>query len=132
MKGDKYKGLDCSYMIPIFEFRFNRERRVVNRIYIYEVKMIAVLYAEEGHSKYGKVGFFQVDDKHKGFNHVSLKDSWGFFKWFQPSFDTDCSKLVANFSTVLDKIILIYEKVKDKLSSIMKPKKEKEVTDSDK
>lgn len=115
--GVTYKGHDCKYLIPVFTFEVNTTFRVGNTYVITTVPVLAVLNCDPNDSKYGYIATFM----HSGalhFDKFSLKDAWGFFKWFQPSFNVKSDNLVNEFTTLWDKLKDFFGKMGSKIKGL--------------
>lgn len=117
VKGDTYKGHDCKYLIPVFSFEVMTTYKIGNIYYTTTVPVMAVLNCDPGDTKYGYLAAFTVGGGVK-FNNMSLKDHWGFFKWFQPSFDIKSDNLVSEFTTLWDKLKNFFSKVGSKIKGL--------------
>lgn len=117
VKGDTYKGHDCKYLIPVFSFEVVTTYKIGNIYYSTTVPVMAVLNCDPNDTKYGYLAAFTVGGGVK-FNNMSLKDHWGFFKWFQPSFDIKSDNLVREFTTLWDKLKDFFSKVGSKIKGL--------------
>lgn len=117
VKGDTYKGHDCKYLIPVFSFEVMTTYKIGNIYYTTTVPVMAVLNCDPEDTKYGYLAAFTVGGGVK-FNNMSLKDHWGFFKWFQPSFDIKSDNLVSEFTTLWDKLKNFFSKVGSKIKGL--------------
>lgn len=117
VKGDTYKGHDCKYLIPVFSFEVMTTYKIGNIYYTTTVPVMAVLNCDPDDTKYGYLAAFTVGAGVK-FNNMSLKDHWGFFKWFQPSFDIKSDNLVSEFTTLWDKLKNFFSKVGSKIKGL--------------
>lgn len=117
VKGDTYKGHDCKYLIPVFSFEVMTTYKIGNIYYTTTVPVMAVLNCDPDDTKYGYLAAFTVGGGVK-FNNMSLKDHWGFFKWFQPSFDIKSDNLVSEFTTLWDKLKNFFSKVGSKIKGL--------------
>lgn len=117
VKGDTYKGHDCKYLIPVFSFEVMTTYKIGNIYYTTTVPVMAVLNCDPNDTKYGYLAAFTVGGGVK-FNNMSLKDHWGFFKWFQPSFDIKSDNLVSEFTTLWDKLKNFFSKVGSKIKGL--------------
>lgn len=117
VKGDTYKGHDCKYLIPVFSFEVMTTYKIGNIYYTTTVPVMAVLNCDPDDTKYGYLATFTVGAGVK-FNNMSLKDHWGFFKWFQPSFDIKSDNLVNEFTTLWDKLKNFFSKVGSKIKGL--------------
>lgn len=117
VKGDTYKGHDCKYLIPVFSFEVVTTYKIGNVYYSTTVPVMAVLNCDPNDTKYGYLAAFTVGGGVK-FNNMSLKDHWGFFKWFQPSFDIKSDNLVREFTTLWDKLKDFFGKVGSKIKGL--------------
>lgn len=117
VKGDTYKGHDCKYLIPVFSFEVMTTYKIGNIYYTTTVPVMAVLNCDPNDTKYGYLAAFTVGGGVK-FNNMSLKDHWGFFKWFQPSFDIKSNNLVSEFTTLWDKLKNFFSKVGSKIKGL--------------
>lgn len=125
VKGDKYKGVDCKFMIPVFYF-LTVDTTTIGKTRIEStIPTMAVLVADPNDARYGKIGFFTAYNA-TNFKNFSLKDAWGFFKWFQPDFSTDANSLVSKFETILDKLTAMWGKMKDKITKLFGKKKKED------
>lgn len=119
--GVTYKGHDCKYLIPVFTFEVNTTFRVGNTYVITTVPVLAVLNCDPNDSKYGYIATFM----HSGalhFDKFSLKDAWGFFKWFQPSFNVKSDNLISEFTTLWDKLKDFFGKMGSKIKGLFDSK----------
>lgn len=121
VKGDTYKGHDCKYLIPVFSFEVVTTYKIGNIYYSTTVPVMAVLNCDPNDTKYGYLAAFTVGGGVK-FNNMSLKDHWGFFKWFQPSFDIKSDNLVREFTTLWDKLKDFFSKMGSKIKSLFSSK----------
>lgn len=121
VKGDTYKGHDCKYLIPVFSFEVMTTYKIGNIYYTTTVPVMAVLNCDPEDTKYGYLTAFTVGNGVK-FNNMSLKDHWGFFKWFQPSFDIKSDNLVSEFTTLWDKLKDFFSKVGSKIKGLFDSK----------
>lgn len=117
VKGDTYKGHDCKYLIPVFSFEVMTTYKIGNIYYTTTVPVMAVLNCDPDDTKYGYLAAFTVGGGVK-FNNMSLKDHWGFFKWFQPSFDIKSDNLVSEFTTLWDKLKDFFGKMGSKIKGL--------------
>lgn len=117
VKGDTYKGHDCKYLIPVFSFEVVTTYKIGNIYYSTTVPVMAVLNCDPNDTKYGYLAAFTVGGGVK-FNNMSLKELWGFFKWFQPSFDMKSDNLVREFTTLWDKLKDFFGKVGSKIKGL--------------
>ena len=117
VKGDTYKGHDCKYLIPVFSFEVMTTYKIGNIYYTTTVPVMAVLNCDPDDTKYGYLAAFTVGAGVK-FNNMSLKDHWGFFKWFQPSFDIKSDNLISEFTTLWDKLKDFFSKVGSKIKGL--------------
>lgn len=117
VKGDTYKGHDCKYLIPVFSFEVVTTYKIGNIYYSTTVPMMAVLNCDPNDTKYGYLAAFTVGGGIK-FNNIALKELWGFFKWFQPSFDMKSDNLVREFTTLWDKLKDFFGKVGSKIKGL--------------
>lgn len=121
VKGDTYKGHDCKYLIPVFSFEVVTTYKIGNIYYTTTVPMMAILNCDPNDTKYGYLAAFTVGGGIK-FNNISLKEYWGFFKWFQPSFDIKSDNLVREFTTLWDKLKDFFSKMGSKIKSLFSSK----------
>lgn len=124
--GDTYSNLECKYMIPFATWSVEEVSRIGPILYIYDIHYMAVVYCDEESRFYGKVAIFMIRDK-EDFNNFSLKDAWGFLKWFQPKFSYDGNKMIRDAKTNWSALKEIFGKIKDKIKNLLKPKKEVDV-----
>lgn len=115
--GVNYKGHDCKYLIPVFTFEVETSYRIGNTLVLSSVPVLAVLNCDPNDSKYGYIATFTYSGA-MHFNKFSLKDAWGFFKWFQPSFNVKSDNLVSEFTTLWDKLKDFFSKVGSKIKGL--------------
>ena len=119
--GVTYKGHDCKYLIPVFTFEVDTTYLVGGIYFRTSIPVLAVLNCDPNDSKYGYIATFTYSGA-MHFNKFSLKDAWGFFKWFQPSFDVKADTLVSNFTTLWDKLKDFFGKMGSKIKGLFDSK----------
>lgn len=115
--GTTYKGHECKYLIPVFTFEVDTTYLVGGIYFRTSVPVLAVLNCDPNDSKYGYIATFMYSGA-MHFNKFALKDAWGFFKWFQPSFDVKSEDLVSNFTTLWDHLKDFFGKIGSKIKGL--------------